>query len=136
MFFPHPSDARKRVLSMITAPDKGAHPYRQDDIYTMSSEIWRDLLASDNDLTSIHKPDYIKDYLPIVRHESIIDATINDIHESLTVILQDPYSIDWLSHQYLDLSLCPVHHGDYAGCFDDDEEDCRIIRQYFPNHDT
>ncbi|WNO27762.1 hypothetical protein SEA_HUWBERT_115 [Microbacterium phage Huwbert] len=130
------SEARRRVLDMITPADKGNHPYRQDDIYTMSSEIWRDLIASDNDLTSIHRPDYINDYLPIIRHESIIDATINDLHQALAVILADPYSVDWMSHQYLDLSLCPVHHGDYAACFDDDEEDCRVIRQYFPQHDT
>jgi hypothetical protein len=130
------TEARRRVLDIITSPDKGNHPYRSDDIYTMSQEIWRDLLGSDNDLTTIRKSDYIDDYLSIVRHESIIDATINDLYQALAVILTDKYSIDWLSHQYLENSLCPVHHGDYQGCFDDDEEDCRVIRQYFPNHDT
>ena len=129
------SEARRRVLDMITSPDRGNHPYRPDTIYTMTQEIWRDLIASDNDLESVHRPDY-DEYLPLVRSGAIIDATIRDLHQSLTVILADPYSVDWMSHQYLENSLCPVHHGDYAACFDDDEDECRVIRQYFPSHDT
>lgn len=36
----------------------------------------------------------------------------------------------------LSLSLCPIHLGDYASCFDDDEEECRAVRAIHPSHDT
>lgn len=35
-----------------------------------------------------------------------------------------------------DFSLCPLHMIDYAICFDDDTDDCRMIRACFPSHDT
>lgn len=36
----------------------------------------------------------------------------------------------------MDLSLCPMHYNDWAGCFDDDPE-CAQIRAVFPDsHDT
>ena len=130
------SDARRRVLNMITRPTKETHPYRPDDIYSMSQEIWRDLLCNDNDANEIDRQFYIKDYLSIVRSEAIIHATIDALRNDLTIILADEYSVDWISHQYLENSLCPVHHCDYAACFDDDEDECRVIRQYFPSHDT
>jgi hypothetical protein len=41
-----------------------------------------------------------------------------------------------LSLMRLDHSLCPMHHCDYAICFDDDDTDCANIRSLFPNHDT
>lgn len=41
-----------------------------------------------------------------------------------------------LTMLYLDYSLCPMHHCDYAACFDDDDDECATIREYFPDHDT
>lgn len=36
----------------------------------------------------------------------------------------------------LEDSLCPMHFGDYASCFDDDEAECAAIRTIHPGHDT
>lgn len=33
-------------------------------------------------------------------------------------------------------SLCPLHHIDYAACFDDDDPECAPIRLIHPSHDT
>lgn len=33
-------------------------------------------------------------------------------------------------------SLCPLHHCDYAACFDDDDPECAAIRLIHPSHDT
>lgn len=34
------------------------------------------------------------------------------------------------------LSLCPVHGGDYASCFDDLNDECAGHRENYPVHDT
>lgn len=36
----------------------------------------------------------------------------------------------------LSFSLCPVHGGDYAICFDDDDPECATVREAHPEHDT
>jgi hypothetical protein len=47
------------------------------------------------------------------------------------------YMRDELSRLYMRHSLCPIHHVDWAICFDDDDESCAQIRACFPNeHDT
>jgi hypothetical protein len=58
------------------------------------------------------------------------------IRALLSMIDAAPYQTQRLSMLYLDNSLCPMHHCDYAICFDDDEPDCATIRAYFPDHDT
>lgn len=47
------------------------------------------------------------------------------------------YSRDELSHLYMQYSLCPLHHWDWAICFDDEDPECSQIRAIFPHgHDT
>lgn len=36
----------------------------------------------------------------------------------------------------LSYSICPMHHIDYAICFDDDDPECAAIRIAEPTHDT
>ena len=36
----------------------------------------------------------------------------------------------------MDILINPVHHIDYAACFDDQDPECALIREYFPSHDT
>lgn len=45
-------------------------------------------------------------------------------------------SRDDLSELALSFSLCPFHMIDYAICFDADDEECAVIRECFPSHDT
>jgi len=50
--------------------------------------------------------------------------------------LADPenYGRDELSQLYMSHSLCPMHHIDWAICFDDQDEECSAIRTIFPHH--
>ena len=41
-----------------------------------------------------------------------------------------------LSELALSLSLCPMHLIDYAICFDDENDECALLRSFFPLHDT
>jgi len=53
--------------------------------------------------------------------------------------LADPenYARDELSQLYMRHSLCPMHHIDWAICFDDQDAECSAIRSIFPHsHDT
>lgn len=65
--------------------------------------------------------------------------TMEIIHEMIdlfSILENDEYSRQEITMLYLDDSLCPMHHCDYAICFDDDDEECALIREYFPDHDT
>jgi hypothetical protein len=61
-----------------------------------------------------------------------------DLMHDITAAM--PHDIESLRHRLsmlaLDLSLCPMHFIDYAICFDDEIDECALIRTYFPRHDT
>lgn len=59
------------------------------------------------------------------------------IVELLTAVTLDPHGgAEEITTLRLGLSLCPLHGGDYAICFDDDDPECAAIRAIHPNHDT
>ena len=60
----------------------------------------------------------------------------NELIALLDAIRISPYHMHELSLMRLEFSLCPLHHCDYAICFDDDDPECATIRTLFPNHDT
>ena len=65
------------------------------------------------------------------------DPTIAESIRALIAQLEsNPYARHELSMLLLDFSLCPMHRIDYAACFDDRDDECALIREYFPNHDT
>lgn len=71
----------------------------------------------------------------LIDHDDLcpdIDHTMRDIIRS-TIMHLDP---DSLARARLDESLCPLHAIDYAICFDDDDDECALIRDIFPSHDT
>lgn len=129
-----PLDARRAITELTERPYPITHPYREFDIYDLSQEIYRDLLIA-HESDSISPDDYnSSDTTPrMIAAFSYIERTLR---EALTVLHADPYSRHWLSLQYLENSLCPVHHIDYAACFDDEDPECALIREYFPSHDT
>ena len=129
-----PIDARRAITQLTERPYTNPHPYRETDIYDLSQEIYRDLLI-DHESDPISPDDYNgPDTTPrMIAGLSYVDRTLR---EALTVLHADPYSRHWLSMQYLENSLCPVHHIDYAICFDDQDPECALIREYFPSHDT
>jgi hypothetical protein len=55
---------------------------------------------------------------------------------SAIIALHAMLSRDALTMRMLSYSLCPLHHIDYAICFDDDDDECRPIRMMHPDHDT
>src|SRR5262245_54645059 len=50
--------------------------------------------------------------------------------------IRNPGAAFALFHLYLRHSLCPLHHWDYAICFDDQLAECEDIRSAYPGHDT
>lgn len=61
----------------------------------------------------------------------------NRIMTDLNTIWAYPYYRDEISTIAMELSLCPMHFGDWAGCFDDENPECEQIRAIFPHsHDT
>lgn len=80
-----------------------------------------------------------RDSSPTIDDDPLIaddPALFDFIRALLDRIDAAPYQTQRLSMLYLDNSLCPMHHYDYAICFDDDDTDCATIRDYFPDHDT
>jgi hypothetical protein len=61
------------------------------------------------------------------------DRTL-DLHRCL-IMLQN-LEPSQLMRMRLDYSLCPLHACDYAICFDDNDDECEIIRTMHPEHDT
>ena len=70
--------------------------------------------------------------------QSLIDDNRNMTLELIMTIynLITALDTDAASLMRLDYSLCPLHHCDYAICFDDDNAECAVIRECFPSHDT
>lgn len=105
-----------------------------------------DMLLADEDLSYAFRNLLIGDS-PAEARESALDGNgkrENDLplslfiemHDLLETIADDPYSRQYMTMLYLDDSLCPMHHCDYAICFDDENPECAVLREYFPDHDT
>jgi len=133
-----PADARDYITSMTTRPYTQTHPYRPEDIYDLGQMMLRDLLCSNADRNEnpIDLDYYMKEFKDHTSFLRYIPVIREHLHFAYISLLADHYSIDFISRLCLDNSVCPVHHDDYAACFDDDLDECRTIRQYFPNHDT
>jgi len=59
------------------------------------------------------------------------------ILDDLKLIWDCEFYRDELSQIAMSLSLCPMHFGDWASCFDDQVDECSQIRAIFPyGHDT
>lgn len=114
--------------------------FRPDDAHDIANAMLRDLLILDDDDTldySILNIDFDLDYYRDNYDLDLdIDALARELIDLLALIRTDPYSIHFLSQLRLDQSLCPLHHCDYAACFDDDDPECATIRAIFPSHDT
>lgn len=127
--------SRLRIDAYITRPDAlGSFPYRPNDLYDFTQELFRDLLCdgrNDIDLDALHT-----EYDAVFGHPARLEACLNDFLHNWDIAAADEYSTHWLSMHCLALSVCPVHRQDYAACFDDDEDGCDQIRAFFPSHDT
>lgn len=60
------------------------------------------------------------------------------VYHTLKMAIQDPYGgRDQMTQLYIENSLCPIHHCDWAACFDDQDPECEQVRAIYPNsHDT
>lgn len=120
------SDAFNTIERMTAKCDCSTTPPYRDCIHSDFSSALRDLLCDRNyDPTPYRDSNFDAD-----------DAIYDFIRHLLATIDAAEYQTQRLSMLYLDHSLCPMHHGDYAACFDDDDPDCAQIRAYFPDHDT
>lgn len=129
--------ARDYIRSLTTRPYEQTHPYRPDDIYDLGQEMLRDLLCRDEDETEpLDTTYYLEEYADQPEIHKRVDLIAGHLTHAYKVLCADPYSRDLISTLCLENSVCPVHHDDYAACFDDDPEECRVIRQFFPGHDT
>jgi hypothetical protein len=112
----------RRLRELIDhAPDCNTDPYRDDDQHDLAAADARFLLHSLDD-------------------RSAIDFCNSDAKYELRTLINslcgNEYAKGFISTLALEFSLCPMHLCDYQACFDDDEPDCAIIREYFPDHDT
>lgn len=136
--------ARARLTELTTnSPDliRATEPPYYSTAADLANEMLRDLLIADDDdrLADAIDRDYYRDESPTSLDPTIsldILAMLDELISLLDIIRTDPYSIHFLSQLRLDHSLCPMHHCDYAACFDDDDPECATIRAYFPDHDT
>lgn len=108
----HPA---RNALDAIAAPDTPRGDACRDAI--------RSLLICDD----AHCRDELVDDLDMTR------ATVDAIATLIDAVRTDA---DAMTALLLDYSLCPIHAIDYAICFDDDPDDCRIVRTIHPGHDT
>lgn len=123
------------IESMTTRPYEQKHPYCPDDIYDVGHWLIRDLLCSDDGSYSDYdglvdeykeRPE-LKQYIPVIQEQ------LQYAYQSLLI---DEYGKHFISTLALTYSVCPMHHCDYCACFDDDDPECALIREYFPSHDT
>jgi hypothetical protein len=93
--------------------------FDEDDPLPTDDEYLLDLVR--DDMTDAHP-----DILPL----------LHQLVAALDEVRNDEYQRDYFSMLRLDYSLCPMHGGDYAACFDDENPECDQIRAMFPAHDT
>jgi hypothetical protein len=80
---------------------------------------------------------YDVDYFDLEIRSSLGVQGIRDIKKAVEVLVDDGiYGREYLTSLRLAYSLCPLHAVDYAICFDDDVEECAVIRIIHPGHDT
>ncbi len=121
--------ARARLTELTTHTD--CDFARSDECqHDIADEMTRDLLILDDDYEPLDR-DYYRNTTTID-----IDALATELTAILATLRADQFSTHFLSMLHLDHSLCPMHHCDYAACFDDDDPECATIRAFFPNHDT
>jgi hypothetical protein len=69
--------------------------------------------------------------------EAIDAADIMAAQMLVTQLKESDYDgREYLTELCLNVSLCPMHFGDYASCFDDENPECAAIRVVHPLHDT
>jgi hypothetical protein len=111
-----------------SCPDQSDN-YRADCIHDIRDRDIRNLLITDIDDHPTADEYCESDIAPQLA--SILDRAFRDAtaqyHETARHRLSD---------LLLSYSLCPMHHTDYAICFDDENPECATIRAYFPSHDT
>jgi hypothetical protein len=129
------SDESRAARDAITEP-----PYYSDEI-DLANEMMRDLLITDDDYHPLSLDfDYYTDDELARSYRLPADFDIRALAAELAACLDaaraSHYHIHDLSLMRLEYSLCPMHHCDYAACFDDDDPECANIRALFPSHDT
>lgn len=129
-----------------------------DDLYMNPFDELDSLLAHDDscDAMNPYRPNCIHDdryfdlrmllCTDIDDHPAADADAESDIAPQLATLLDSIYALasdpmhETMRHRLslllLDHSLCPMHHTDYAICFDDRDDECASIRAYFPMHDT
>ena len=139
------TESLARLHELIDAPAdliRATEPPYYSEPHDIANEILRDLLIADDDerLIDCFDIDYYSDPANIASDPAkpAIDAPAlaNELIALLDAIRISPYHMHELSLMRLEFSLCPLHHCDYAICFDDDDPECATIRTLFPNHDT
>lgn len=122
-------DARSTIAALTTCnptiDSRCANSTAPFCIHFDNNSMLRNLLIDIDDTPTTHPADFADD--PITH--ALLRA-------SLRTMIDYDYSTHELSMMRLDHSLCPLHHIDYAICFDDDDPDCATIRALFPSHDT
>jgi hypothetical protein len=88
--------------------------------------------------------DVVRECLDMTLSESLINLTnprmTFDASESSLTHIKNAFTLlfterECVTQLALELSLCPLHFIDYAICFDDEDEECKAIRQIHPSHD-
>ncbi len=129
--------ARLTDTSSITRPTEPPYYMTAPDY---ANEILRDLLNIDDDAALIDSLDLDYYATPTDADPALLTidtlALAHELAAAIDYLRTDSFAIQYLSELRLAHSLCPIHHCDYAICFDDDEPECATIRTYFPNHDS
>lgn len=129
-------DESRAARDLITEP-----PYYSDEI-DLANEMMRDLLITDDDYSPLSLDDDYYSADEFAASYRFTDpnfdprALANELIACLDAARASHYHIHELSLMRLEYSLCPMHHCDYAACFDDDDPECATIRAFFPSHDT
>ena len=111
-----------------SCPDQ-TDAFRDDCIHDLRDRDIRNLLCTDIDDHPTADEFCESDIAPQLA--AIIDRAFSDASAQYAESARHNLSNLLLSH-----SLCPMHHTDYAICFDDDDPECAQIRAFFPSHDT
>jgi hypothetical protein len=125
----NPFDALDAMIAHdASCPDQN-DAYRASCIHDLRDADIRDLLCTD-----------IDDHPDATEFMQSPDApALAALIDAAFAAATAPYSESMrhrLSELLLSHSLCPMHHCDYAICFDDESDECATIRAYFPSHDT
>lgn len=126
---PNPFDELDALLAHDDSCPDQTDPFRDDCIHDLRDRDIRNLLCTDIDDHPAadefcESPDAIELAMTLDRCYTIACAQYqSESRQRLSLML-------------LSYSLCPMHHTDYAICFDDNDSECESIRALFPSHDT